>query len=307
MKMEDKMQNKESEQQKIILKEINKKLEEDISDLKLKKLKVKSQIHQTNELEQQKILLHELFEVMLRDSDKSMDRTLDILSHEFRTPLVPIKAYVDMLLAGLFGELTENQKEKVKILQENVSHLGNLVSNAIESKMLDSSKIVLNKTSNDISKLVIHTISNLDKKTRESGTHIYFSDKPIFALFDAKRISQVLTNLIENSIKSIQKYQTGSYFGTGKISIIIKEKDNFILVSVEDNGGGIPKEKVSKLFTKYGKVDSSSTRNDVGIGLGLHMCKQIISAHDGRIWIESQEKKGTKAYFTLPTQLPSKN
>lgn len=307
MKTEDKMQNKEFEQQKIILKEINKKLEEDISDLKLKELKAKSQIYQTKELEQQKILLHELFEVMLRDNNKSVDITLDILSHEFRTPLVPIKTYADMLLAGLFGELTESQKEKVKILQENVSHLSNVVSNAIESSMLDSSKIALNKTPNDISKLVIHTISNLDKKTRESGTHIYFSDKPIFALFDTKKISQVITNLMENSIKSIQKYQTGSYFGTGKISISIKEKDDFLLVSVEDNGGGIPNEKLSKLFTKYGKVDASSTRNDVGIGLGLYLCKQIISAHDGRIWIESQEKKGTKVYFTLPAQLPLKN
>lgn len=288
---ENSHENKELEQQKIILKEINKHLEE-----KLKKLEDgverESEIHKINELEQQKILLNEL-NVMISQGDASLDEVLTILSHEFKTPMVPIKAYTDMLLEGQLGELTEGQKERLKIVQSGISSLHELVSNSIDSKKIELGQIRMNKIKTDLTKLIANVIKDTNAKMEKKVDWVYSPHEEIMALCDSERIYQVLVSLIKNCLKVIPN-------GNGKISVKAEYVNNEAIVVVEDNGKGIPSDKLATIFSKYGKTDRSETRDDAGIGLGLHLCKQIIDAHSGRIWIESKEKVGTRVYFTLP-------
>jgi len=288
---ENSHENKELEQQNIILKEINKHLEE-----KLKKsedgIERESEIHKINELEQQKILLNEL-NVMISKGDASLDEVLTILSHEFKTPMVPIKAYTDMLLEGQLGELTEGQKERLKIVQSGISSLHELVSNSIDSKKIELGQIRMNKVKTDLTKLIANVIQDINAKMEKKVDWVYSPYEEIMALCDSERIHQVLVNLIKNCLKVIPN-------GNGKISVKAECVNNEAIVVVEDNGKGIPSDKLSTIFSKYGKTDRSETRDDAGIGLGLHLCKQIIDAHSGRIWIESKEKVGTRVYFTLP-------
>ena len=288
---ENSHENKELEQQNIILKEINKHLEE-----KLKKsedgIERESEIHKINELEQQKILLNEL-NVMISKGDASLDEVLTILSHEFKTPMVPIKAYTDMLLEGQLGELTEGQKERLKIVQSGISSLHELVSNSIDSKKIELGQIRMNKVKTDLTKLIANVIKDTNAKMEKKVDWVYSPYEEIMALCDSERIHQVLVNLIKNCLKVIPN-------GNGKISVKAECVNNEAIVVVEDNGKGIPSDKLSTIFSKYGKTDRSETRDDAGIGLGLHLCKQIIDAHSGRIWIESKEKVGTRVYFTLP-------
>lgn len=295
--------NKELGQQIIILKEINMYLEEKISEEKQHPT-IQREIHKKKELEQQKILLTKITEILSEDNNASIDETLEILSHEFRTSLVPIRAYSEMILKGFFGELNSEQREKMQVLRENVSYLDNLVSNAIDCKKMELGQIVLNKTNCDVIQLIITVLSNLDEKIRKSGTRVSFSDKSIFTSLDLKRISQVMTQIIENAIKSIQRDKKDHLYGYGRIWIKVQEEEKGILIKVVDNGAGIPEEKLPKLFSKFDKVGTINTADDPGIGLGLYLCKQIIKAHGGKIWAESSEKKGTSICFTLPKNYP---
>lgn len=288
--IENSHENKELKQQNIILKEINKHLEE---KLKLEDgVERESEIHKINELEQQKILLNEL-NVMISKGDASLDEVLTILSHEFKTPMVPIKAYTDMLLEGQLGELTEGQKERLKIVQSGISSLHELVSNSIDSKKIELGQIRMNKIKTDLTKLIANVIKDTNAKMEKKVDWVYSPHEEIMALCDSERIHQVLVSLIKNCLKVIPN-------GNGKISVKAECVNNEAIVVVEDNGKGIPSDKLATIFSKYGKTDRSETRDDAGIGLGLHLCKQIIDAHSGRIWIESKEKVGTRVYFTLP-------
>lgn len=284
-------ENKELEQQKIILKEINKHLEEKIKKLELIESVKESEIHKINELEQQKILLNELNSMITKD-DASIDEVLTILSHEFKTPMVPIKAYTAMLIDGHLGELTHDQKERLKVVQCSINSLQELVSNSIDSKKIELGQITMNKTETDLTKLVSNVIGEINTEV-EKGNISYTPNEKIIISCDSRRISQVLVNLIKNCIKAIPNRG-------GKISIKTECVNNEAVVVVEDNGKGIPQEKLSTIFSRYGKTDRSETRDDAGIGLGLYLCKQITDAHGGRIWIESQKDVGTRVYFTLP-------
>lgn len=280
---------KELIQQKIILKEITSHLEENTKKME-ETVGKKEFVQKINELEQQKILLTELTK-MLSENNVSVDEILTIISHEFKTPMVPVKAYVDMLLEGNLGELTESQKKKLKIVQNSISSLHDLVSNSLDSKKIELGRITMNKTETNLTKLIENTI---EKMKVENSILFYHPNHDVIISCDAVRISQVLVNLIKNSLKVITKE-------AGVITVDLKYVDNeSVQIRVKDNGIGILTEKLPGIFTKYYKTDASETRDDIGIGLGLYLSKQIIDAHDGKIWIESEVGKGTTINFILP-------
>lgn len=285
--------NKELEQQKIVLLELNKQLSARLEELqRTVDLQHQKESHKTKELEQQKILLHEISS-LLNDEGRSLDDLFTILAHELKTPLVPIETYSDMFLKGLLGNLTDKQKERMKMVKTSASALNDIITNVIDSKKLESGKIKLNLRKNDIYKIVSLAIQKMDKQASAKGAWFYCSPLVVSVSCDEKRITQVLVNLIKNSINAVPDK-------TGEIKIAASDKGDHIEVKVADNGTGISPDKIENIFSKFSKNDMSETREDPGIGLGLYLCKQIVEKHGGKIWIESQEKRGTTVYFTLP-------
>ena len=143
-------------------------------------------------------------------------------------------------------------------------------------------------------KIVNDAFASLDSEFRQKEIEKTVSiDGNIELNCDAKRISQVLTSLLDNSLKAIQPK-------LGKIKVSASQLENRVTVSVHDNGCGIPKEELDKVFSKFYQVDMSNTREKGGVGLGLSICQKIIDAHDGKIWIESELDKETTVNFTLP-------
>ncbi len=207
--------------------------------------------------------------------------------------MVPIEAFTNMLLSGHFGDLNENQKERLEVVKTNVSSLRELVSNTIDSKKIELGQISMNKKKNDITKIVANVIATMDEEARKNGTWFFYSPgKTISAMCDSDRISQVLTNVIKNSMNAVKK-------DAGEIRISLIDDKDHIKVKIDDNGKGIPEEKLLKIFSKSYKTDMSETQKG-GVGLGLYLCKQIIDSHGGNIWIESDLGKGTTVHFTLP-------
>jgi signal transduction histidine kinase len=225
--------------------------------------------------------------------DTAKDEFLAMITHELKTPLVPIRGYADILLGGHLGNLTEKQKERISIIKSSASSLLQLISDLLDVQKLELGQLKMTKENSDIQKTADKSIQTLQPQIDED--HIAISNEigNIVVPHDSDRITQVLTNLIRNSLKAVQK-------NTGKIRIYSEDTSDELRIIVNDNGSGIPYEKQSKLFTKFYQADASLTREKGGSGLGLSICKGIIEAHGGKISLQSAPGTGTTVTFSLP-------
>ncbi len=223
---------------------------------------------------------------------------ISLVSHELRTPLTSIKESVSLVLDGIAGPISEEQKKFLTISKNNIERLAKLIINILDFSKLEAGRIVMRKRKlniNDIIKDVYASTKILaEQKNMEFTISLVGSIEPTW--FDPDRIGQVLKNLISNAIKFNRV--------NGKINIssskeTIKNRD-FIKVTVEDNGIGIPAQDTENLFRNFSPLDTSMTRKHSGTGLGLAISKGIIELHGGDIWVISEPDMGSKFIFTIP-------
>jgi signal transduction histidine kinase len=235
------------------------------------------------------------------------DEFISMITHELRTPLIPIKGYAEMLLKPkILGEINENQRKAIQSIYRNIKKEEALVEDILDVYKLELGKINLSKREVIISDLFTNVINDLKLMAEEkqislvSEINTKSGDK---VYCDEERIEQVLSNLIKNSIDFVPKKE-------GKIILRVDEDNQVmdinnnemvsnLVFTVEDNGKGIPDDKIDSLFNKFYQMDSSATRKHSGTGLGLVICKGIIEAHGGKIWINKDSKVGTTVKFTL--------
>jgi signal transduction histidine kinase len=227
--------------------------------------------------------------------EKAKDEFMSMINHELKTPLVPIKGYADMLMKPkIMGELNEKQKKAVSSISYNVGKLELLVSDILDVYKLDMGKMKLAKKDVDVSQMVSSNIQEFQRLADEKNVEIK-SDIQYDGLVhcDQRRIDQVITNLIKNAIDFVSP-------NTGRILVRTSKKENSIMFSVEDNGTGIPHEKIDSLFKKFYQIDTTLTRKHGGTGLGLAISKGIVEAHGGEMWIDKEYKGGARFIFSLP-------
>ena len=216
------------------------------------------------------------------------------VSHELKTPLFTVQGYIDTLLDGGI----EDEKIRKKYLQrasKGVERLTYIIKDLDMITKLEVGDLSLNKEKFDIVKLVQNVFELFEMKAAKKRITLTFDmeyPEPIMVYADIERIQQVLTNLIVNSIKY------GREKGTTEVSIenLIKNK---AIIRVTDNGEGIKKENVPRLFERFYRVDKSGSRKEGGSGLGLSIVKHIIEAHDEKMYVESELGVGSEFSFTL--------
>ncbi len=229
-----------------------------------------------------------------KEIDKAKDEFLAMITHELKTPLVPIQGYSELLLDGTLGELTEEQKEKIRIMYQSSLSLSQLIQDLLDVRRLELGQLKFNKVSVNADKLVYDAIEIMAVSAGKGGAKLTAQiEKPINVTCDPDRIIQVLTNLIKNSIRFVPEQN-------GIIEVGVGEDGNEALFSVKDNGIGIPKNMQEGLFKKFYQVDTSARRKSEGSGLGLAICRGIVEGHGGKIYVESDAGKGATFYFTLP-------
>lgn len=229
-----------------------------------------------------------------RATDVAKDEFLAMITHELKTPLVPIQGYADILLSGYLGNLTDKQRERISIIKSSASSLLQLISDLLDVQKLELGQLRMKKETTKIYDTVAKSVQILQPEITESKIKLVNDvDKDLIVLHDTDRIAQVLTNLIKNSIKAIKSSEA-------LIRIYSLEDQNDVKIMVHDNGVGIPYEKQTKLFTKFYQVDASLTREKGGSGLGLSICKGIVEAHGGKISLQSTLQSGTTVTFSLP-------
>ncbi len=222
------------------------------------------------------------------------DEFLAMITHELKTPLVPIQGYADILLSGHLGSLTDKQRERVSIIKSSAISLLQLISDLLDVQKIELGQLKMKKTMTDIHSTVSKSIQIFQPQIDEYKIKVENTvDKNIVVPHDTERIMQVLTNLIKNSLKAIKP-------NTGSIRIHSAEDGNEVRIMITDNGTGIPPEKQANLFTKFYQVDASLTREKGGSGLGLSICRGIVETHGGRIALESALGQGTTVTFSLP-------
>ena len=232
--------------------------------------------------------------VEAKETDIAKDEFLSMITHELKTPLVPIQGYVDILLGEHLGELNEKQKERLGIIKTSAESLLRIISDLLDAQKLELGKLVVKKENRDIKDTIKTAIEVLQPRATENKITIKQNlDKAIVIPHDPERIRQVLTNLLKNGLDVVKP-------DSGVIEVLVEDIGDQLKINVKDNGPGIPLEKQKDLFKKFYQVDTSLTREVGGSGLGLAICKGLIEEHGGTISAESAPGKGSTFSFTLP-------
>ncbi len=215
------------------------------------------------------------------------------VSHELCTPLFAISGAVK-LLQKLIGSDPPMQLELMSILENNARRLKALVDDLLDLSRLDDGHLQLDRQEVDFDALIVDALQAL--KMQAAAKHIEINHQVSAGMVrvkaDYKRLQQVLINLIGNAIKFSPDYRS--------IQITVQQAEQTITVQVIDQGYGIPAEALPKLFDKFYQVNGFDLQANGGTGLGLHITKQIIALHGGRIGVQSELGKGSTFYFTLP-------
>ena len=239
--------------------------------------------------------LQKEFVTKLKVMDRQKVEFSSIVSHELKTPLVPILGYVQMLQKEeLFGELNGKQREAVDEIYSSTIKLQRLVGDILTTQKLDLGKLDFNEEEINISILLYDVIKEFIPRANEKNISLiteFDNDMMIFS--DKDRINQIFSNLIKNAIDFVSK-------DTGKVVIGAKDGTKFIEFFVQDNGPGIAKENVKVIFKKFYQIDTSTSRKRSGSGLGLAICKGITEGLGGKIRVKSKEMVKTTFYFKIP-------
>ena len=234
---------------------------------------------------------------LLRNNEQFRREFLQNLSHEFKTPVFAIQGFVDTLLQGAMENPALNKKFLEKT-SRNVDRLTNLLNDLDEISSLERGELILYKQNFVIQELVKDVFENLSVKAETGHNHCYIKkgcESPLTVHADKEKIRQVLTNLVENSIKYGKQ--------NGNITASMYKTDGkHILVEISDDGIGIPDRHLSRIFERFYRTEEGRSIDITGSGLGLAICKHIIEAHGQTIHVRSREDIGTTVGFTLDSR-----
>ncbi len=239
--------------------------------------------------------------VLTRKNDE-IQRFYQTVSHELKTPLTSIKEFVSIILDGLAGPVTKDQKEYLSIVGESCMQMANGINDLLDVTRLETGKYRVELEPNDIHPVINQVVKSMEviAKYKQISIETYFDDGIPDVYMDTSRIDQVITNLVNNAIKFTKN--------SGKILIkttFDSHESKFIRVSVMDNGCGIDRKDLNNVFDRLYQVNPEcSTGDDLssngGLGLGLNICMQLVKLHDGVMKVKSKVDHGSEFSFTLP-------
>jgi two-component system phosphate regulon sensor histidine kinase PhoR len=215
------------------------------------------------------------------------------VSHELRTPLTTIKGYAETLLEGALKE--EVASQFVQVIKRHTDRLTKIVEDLLTLSRIESREFQLTLEHFSISDLIGEVIEVVREPAKKKKISLSYDNgaSPLFVRGDPHYLEQVFVNLLDNAIKYGRE--------DGKITISTVEKSpTEIEISIQDDGIGIPKEDLPRIFERFYRVDKGRSQELGGTGLGLSIVKHIVQAHGGRVWVESKLGEGSVFYFTLP-------
>ncbi len=238
-------------------------------------------------------ILHDITREKMIEKLKS--QFVSVAAHQLRTPLSIIKWSLSMVLEGEMGKMPEEQRETLARASETNERMIRLINDLLNVARIEEGRFIYQPTTVDIIELL--------EKTTEPAQQLAANKKVKFELkrklegsaivkVDIEKISLAIKNLTENAVSYTKL--------GGKVTLKVEKKKEKLLISVKDTGIGIPKKQQERVFSKFFRGENAVRTETEGTGLGLFIAKNVIEAHGGELWFESQEGKGTTFYFTLP-------
>lgn len=219
------------------------------------------------------------------------------VSHELRTPLTSMRSYIEALEEGAWKD-DDLAPQFLSVTREETDRMIRLVNDLLQLSKMDNTDDHLNKELIDFNMFIHKIINRFEMSEGKNATFIRDIPKNgIFVEIDPDKMTQVFDNVITNALKYSK--------GKKKVEFHVKQNTLFnrMTIQIKDNGIGIPLNKVDKIFDRFFRVDKARTRKMGGTGLGLAISKEIVEAHNGRIWANSKEGFGTSVYITLPCEV----
>lgn len=221
------------------------------------------------------------------------------VSHELKTPLSATSIAIDML-QHLAPNLDAEQAELLAVAKRGALHLQHMVNDLLDVGKADFGKVAIERLPTDFRTLVVDSMQGLKPLISSAGLslHLNVAESQIWANVDSVRIHQVLSNLIGNAIKFTA--------APGQISVTLaKQADGTLVLRVTDSGVGIRADDLAHLFDRLYQTQNKVMRGEKGLGLGLHICRELVQAHGGQIGASSEYGQGSTFWFTLPTTAPA--
>ncbi|MGX7594247.1 cell wall metabolism sensor histidine kinase WalK [Planococcus plakortidis] len=217
------------------------------------------------------------------------------VSHELRTPLTTMRSYLEALADGAWQD-PDLAPNFLNVTQTETERMIRLVNDLLKLSKMDSSEADLSREMVEFGVFFNRIIDRFEmSKSQNVSFERNVPKAQYFVEIDTDKLTQVIDNIISNALKYSPE--------GGKIRFSVREAEGELLVSISDEGMGIPKENVDRIFDRFYRVDRARSRAMGGTGLGLAISKEMINAHGGKIWAESQYGKGTSIYFTLPYEI----
>jgi signal transduction histidine kinase len=236
----------------------------------------------------------------LRDHDRRRSKFVSVASHELRTPMTSIKGFVENMLDGLTGQVTERQHHYLQRIKHNVERLTRIINQLLDWSRIDVGRVELKPEPLPTCEFVRDVVESLQTMAGEKGITLQVAacEELPSILADRDKLEQILWNLVGNAIKFTPQ--------GGRVTVEFRARKNgFVEIWVVDTGCGIAAHEVPKIFNEFSKVESSLPSSQ-GAQLGLFITKSLVSLHGGKIWAESQLGAGSRFCFTMPCiDLPS--
>lgn len=232
--------------------------------------------------------------VKLKDLDKQKSEFVSFASHQLRSPLTAMKGYASLILEGDYGPISEDLKKAAQIIFDSTKTLATVVDDYLNVSRIELGQMKFDFTKFDLKDLVQSVVDEHKPNVDAAGLSLEFAPEksatyPITA--DKEKLKQVIANVIDNSVK---------YTPKGSIDVSLEKTKDAVRVLVKDTGIGISKEVIPKLFSKFSRANNANKTNIRGTGLGLFIAKEIVTAHNGKIWVESEgEGKGSQFIIEL--------
>jgi signal transduction histidine kinase len=224
------------------------------------------------------------------------DQLLSHVSHELRSPLTCIHQFVTILLDGLAGPLAGEQRECLDTVLRSASQLRSMINDLLETATIEAGKLKLEFRCVAMSDLIKQAAEMLQATATGKGITLSgdVTAEPLLVHADPHRVLQILINLIENAVKFTPKD------GQVTVRAEIHYDPEFVLVTVKDTGCGITEQAKPLVFERLFQEENATSAARKGLGLGLSICKDLVTRQGGRIWVESEVGRGSTFYFTLP-------
>jgi signal transduction histidine kinase len=215
------------------------------------------------------------------------------MSHELRTPLNAILGYTEMMVDGLYGNLPDKAQGVLERVQANGKHLLGLINDVLDLSKIEAGQLTLASEEYSVADMVATVMSATESLAKAKNIALVSTVPQGLprGMGDARRLTQVLLNLVGNAIK---------FTDEGKVEIRARRQDDRFKISVLDTGPGIAKADQAKIFEEFQQVDNTSTRKKGGTGLGLSISRKIVELHGGYISVESELGKGSNFKITIP-------